>query len=277
MPPADTAVTADAADRPGVRPTVRAVAMPSEHGGWGLTLEPGVLGLLVAPGLAGICLALAALLAFLARTPLKLALVDRRRGRRLPRTVLARRVATVELLALALLVGAALATAAAPFWAPVVVAAPLVATESWFDVRSKSRRLVPELAGAAGVCSVAAMIVLADGDSARLAAGVWAVLVARVLTSIPHVRAQIARLHGRSTSVATGIGADGAAVAVAVAAVALDDRLAAGAVAVLAVIVIQRVTARGDLPRAVVLGLRQMALGFGVVLVTALGVLISSN
>jgi len=277
MPPADTAVTADAADGPGVRPTVRAVAMPSEHGGWGLTLEPGVLGLLVAPGLAGICLALAALLAFLARTPLKLALVDRRRGRRLPRTVLARRVATVELLALALLVGAALATAAAPFWAPAVVAAPLVATESWFDVRSKSRRLVPELAGAAGVCSVAAMIVLADGDSARLAAGVWAVLVARVLTSIPHVRAQIARLHGRSTSVATGIGADGAAVAVAVAAVALDDRLAAGAVAVLAVIVIQRVTARGDLPRAVVLGLRQMALGFGVVLVTALGVLISSN
>jgi hypothetical protein len=33
----------------GERSRLRSVALPSEHGGWGLTLEPAVLGLLVAP------------------------------------------------------------------------------------------------------------------------------------------------------------------------------------------------------------------------------------
>ncbi len=267
--------TADVAAPAGARAPLRAVALPSEHGGWGLTLEPGLLGLLVAPSLAGACLAVAAVVAFLARTPLKLALVDRRRGRNLPRTVLARRVAAAELLLLAGLVGTAVATAHAPFWWPALVAAPLVGVESWFDVRSKSRRLAPELAGAIGVCSVTAMIALADGDSARLAAGLWAVLAARVVTSIPHVRDQIARLHGRAGSTTAGLMADGSALAVAALAVALDDRLLAGAGAVLAVVAIQRLTAHGEIPRAVVLGVRQMALGFGVVLVTAAGVLIA--
>lgn len=264
-----------AAAPPAARPTLRAVALPSEHGGWGLTLEPGLLGLLVAPSAAGAGLALAAVVAFLARTPLKLALVDQRRGRDLPRTALARRVATVELLALAGLLGVAVVTARAPFWWPVAVAGPLVAVESWFDVRSRSRRLVPELAGAIGVCSVAAMIALADGERARLAVGLWAVLTARVVTSIPHVRDQIARLHGRTVSATSGLVADGGALVVAAAAVALDDRLGAGAAAVLALVVVQRLTARGAIPRAVVLGMRQMALGFGVVLVTAAGVLIA--
>ena len=62
----------------------RSVAIPSEHGGWGLTAEPALLGLLVAPSIAGGVLAVAAVVAFLARTPLKLVLVDRWRRRRLP-------------------------------------------------------------------------------------------------------------------------------------------------------------------------------------------------
>src|SRR5438067_8458307 len=41
----------------------RAVVIPSEHGGWGLTLEPALLGLLVAPSIAGGALAIAAFLA----------------------------------------------------------------------------------------------------------------------------------------------------------------------------------------------------------------------
>ena len=52
------------------------MALPAEHGGWGLTLEPGLLGLLMAPSAAGVCVALAALVAFLARTPLKVVVVD---------------------------------------------------------------------------------------------------------------------------------------------------------------------------------------------------------
>ncbi len=259
------------------RSMLRSVAIPTEHGGWGLTLEPGLLGLLVAPSFAGVCLAAAALVAFVARTPLKITLVDRRRGRSLPRTRLAARVAAIDLAVLAALVIGAMVLAEHPFWAPAIIAAPLIIVESWFDVRSRGRRLAPELAGAAGVCSVAAMIVLAGGGSGRLAAGVWAVLVARLVTSIPHVRAQINRLHGRPAQELGGVVADGLALVAAAVAVALDRELAAGAVAIVAVVTIQRITARGPVPRPVVLGIRQMAMGVGVVVATALGVLASSS
>ena len=67
------------------------VAIPAEHGGWGLLAEPVVLGLVIAPAPAGACLALAALAGFLARHPLRLWLLDRRKGVRYPRTALAER------------------------------------------------------------------------------------------------------------------------------------------------------------------------------------------
>jgi hypothetical protein len=164
--PVDPPTIADArAPASKERSTLVAVAVPTEHGGWGLTVEPAVLGLLVAPSWAGVALAAAALVAFVARTPLKVALVDRWRHRRLPRTVLAERVAAIELGLLVVLVGLAFATAHDAFWLPIVVALPLVALELWFDMRSRSRRLVPELAGTIGIGSVAAAIVLADGAS----------------------------------------------------------------------------------------------------------------
>ena len=84
----------------GVRPRWRAVAMPSEHGGWGLTLEPVVLGLLVGWSGAGFALGIAAFTAFLLRTPAKLVAVDLRRGRWLDRSRMALRIAIVELLVL---------------------------------------------------------------------------------------------------------------------------------------------------------------------------------
>ncbi|MBK9177988.1 MAG: YwiC-like family protein [Acidimicrobiales bacterium] len=252
---------------------VRSVAVPTEHGGWGLTLEPAVLGLLVAPSGAGWCLAAAALVAFVARTPLKVVLVDRWRRRRLDRTVVAARVAAVEVAGLVALVTIAALLATDPFWWPALVAAPLVVVELWFDMRSRSRRLIPELAGAVGVCAVSAMIVLADGADSRLAIGLWLILAARVVTSVPFVRAQIDRLHHRPGSAHRLLATDLAALGVAAAAVWIEPSVLAGAIAVGAVVVFQRVTARGPVPRAGVIGSRQMAIGFGVAVVTALGVL----
>lgn len=252
------------------------VALPKEHGGWGLTLEPGVLGLLIAPGAAGFCLAAAAVVAFTARTPVKIVLVDHHRHRWLERTSIAARVAIGELTVLAALAVATVVFADGRFWMPALVAAPLIVAELWFEMRSRGRRLMPELSGAIGVCSVAAMIVLADGRSARLAAGVWLVLAARVATSIPHVRGLIARLHGRPERVATTFVADCVAVTLAAAAVAGDRALVTGAISVIVVVVIQRVTARRPLPRVAVLGIRQMLLGLAVVLATAAGVLAST-
>lgn len=153
----------------------------------------------------------------------------------------------------------------------MVVAAPLVAVELWFDTRSRSRRLLPELAGTYGICSVAAMILVAGGHPPAEAIAAWLILVGRATTAIPHVRAQIFRLHGRPASSSTLLAADAGGVAAVVAAVALNPAVAAGAAAVAAVIVFQRSTAPHAVP-AKVIGIRQSVLGLVVVIATTTGI-----
>jgi hypothetical protein len=254
------------------RPPLVAVALPTEHGGWGLTVEPALLGLLVAPSWAGVALAAAALVAFVARTPLKVALVDRWRHRRLPRTVLAERVAVIELGLLVVLVGLALATARDAFWLPIVIALPLVAVELWFDMRSRSRRLVPELAGTIGIGGVAPAIVLADGGELALAAGLWCIVAARAVASIPFVRLQLSRHKHQASRILVSDAAQGAAIVVAGAAVVLDTALVAGLGAIAVLGLFQGWASRRPPPVAAVLGAQQVVVGLTVVLITALGV-----
>jgi hypothetical protein len=198
----------------------------------------------------------------------------RHRNRDLDRTGLARRVLLVEVAVIVALVAGAAVTATATFWWPAAIAAPLVATELWFDTRSRSRRLVPELAGTYGICSVAAMILLASGHPPAEAIAAWLILAGRATTAIPHVRAQIARLHERSWSSRELIVADFAALAVAIAAVAIDPTVAPGAVAVAGVVTIQRITARTPVP-AKVIGIRQTILGLAVVAAIVAGIHLS--
>jgi hypothetical protein len=257
------------------RPLWRTVTVPSEHGGWGLTLEPVLLGLIVAPSPAGALLGLAAFLAFLVRTPLKLVVIDARRARWLDRSRLALRVAVVEL---AVLVGLGVAAGWAGGWSwlvPVALAVPLVGVEFWFDVRSRGRRLIPELCGSVGIASVAAMVVLADDGSARLAAGVWLVLSARAAGSIPFVRTQIARLRRVRADLRSTDVMQAAALVVGVGAVVVDRRMAAGFAGLVVLATLQVVWLRRPPIAAKVLGLRQMVLGVGLVAVTAAGVLAS--
>jgi hypothetical protein len=262
-------------DARAARSVRRAVALPAEHGGWGLTLEPALLGLLVAPSVAGTALALAAFVAFLARTPLKVVLVDHRRHQTRDRTRIATRIAAIEATLLIAFLAVATTTADLSFIWAGLLAAPLMCVELWFDVRSRSRRLTPELAGAFGIAVTAAAIVLADGADWRLAFGIWLLLSARALTAIPHVRTQVARLHDRVGQSKVIAVADGLSVVAAGIAVAFDRVLVPGAIAVLGVIVAQRLSAR-RLPRsAKALGMRQMAYGLTIVAVTAVGVLAS--
>lgn len=165
-----------------------------------------------------------------------------------------------------------MATAASPFWAPLIAIVPLVAVELWFDMRSRSRRLLPELLGAVGMGGVVAVIVLAGGGSGRLAAACWLILAARAVTAIVTIRDQVGRLHSRPGNPRLVLGADLAALAIAASALLVDRSAAVGAIAVAAVIVIQRVLNVRPTRRAVVLGVRQSLLGLTVVAATATGV-----
>jgi hypothetical protein len=252
----------------------RAVAIPTEHGGWGLTLEPVLLGLVIAFSWSGLAIGLAAFVAFLVRTPLKLAVVDRRRHRSLPRTLLATRIATVEFCLLALLGLAALWSAGPAWLVPVFIAGPLVAVELWFDIRSRSRRLVPELAGAIGITAIAASVTVAGGGSWRLAIAVWMVLAARAMASIPYVRTQIVRTRRGSSPLGTTDLFQLAGAAIGCAAVAVDTQVFAGAVAVALVAAAQSLAVRRQhIPPVKMIGMRQMAAGMAIVIATTVGVL----
>ena len=255
----------------GERAGWRAVAIPTEHGGWGLTLEPVLLGLAVAWSGAGSALGVAAFTAFLLRTPLKLVAIDIRRSRWLDRSRVALRVAVVELLMLGSAIAIAVAFAGWSSLAPVLVAGPLVAIELSFDIRSRGRRLVPELCGAIGISAAAASIVLAAGDDYRLAGGVWLVLAARAVGSIPFVRVQIMRLRRGEAPVWQSNLAQAVSLVVAAVAVVIDHRLLLGLVGVLAMAVTQLVWVRRAPAPAKVVGLRQMAMGLALVAITVIG------
>lgn len=268
-----------AGGRPVVRAPIRSVALPSEHGGWGLTLEPCLLGLLIRPSVPGLLLGLATFTAFLWRTPAKLLVVDLRRHRMLHRTRLAAALTIVEGALIAGLVIAAIATATPSFawWAPPLAAVPFVAIEASYEVRSRGRRLVPELAGAVAVSAITPAILGLGGGSARVGVAAGLLIVARAVASIPWVRDQVMALRGRSTDEAGRYRAAQWALVIAVAAVTISPATWLGAVWVAAIVALQRSWQRSfatvDPPiTAKVIGMRQMALGLMVVAATALSV-----
>jgi len=263
------------ADHPivaGERSPLRAVAMPVEHGGWGLTLEPVLLGLIVAPSWAGVLIGMAAFLAFLARTPAKLVVVDLRRHRWLPRSRLALIVASFEGALIVVAVAVATWSAGWQWWLAVLVAAPLVAIEWSFDVRSRGRRLLPELCGAAGIAASAVAIIVAGNGATALAIGCWLLLAARSIGAIPFIRSQIVQarrgvLDTRGSDLAQGL-----AGCMAAGAVTLDRSLLAGALGVVVLAVAQLRGVRRVPPAVKILGLRQMAFGLALVAIAATGI-----
>lgn len=266
-----TVSSAEAAPGPGARPkqprsTWRAVALPSEYGGWGLTAEPVILGLLIEPSGAGVAIGLAAGLAFLARTPLKVVLVDHWRRRSLPRTRIAGRIAVAEVASIVGLLAIGVTTGGPWSWVPLALAAPAVGIELWFDMRSRSRRLTPELAGTIGIGSVAAAIVLAGGGSAATAAGAWLLTAARAVASLPFVRYQLRKAKGQPHRRWAQDLAQLAALTIVVAASAFGLLPWAAAAAIGALAVVQLTLARIRPPKAVIVGVQQLFLGLAVMI-----------
>jgi hypothetical protein len=256
----------------GVR--VRTVALPVEHGGWGLTLEPVVLGMLVAPTLTGLCFSVATVGAFLARHPLKIIAGDRRRGRRFPRTALAERFATLYVLvATAGLLFALVTADGYSFLLPLLLAAPLAAVQLFYDARGDSRALWPELAGATALAGVATSIALAGGWSNAPAYGLWAVLAARTVPAILYVRTRLQRLHGKRASGAPVVAEHATALAV-IAALAWAAVVPVSAFVALAVLLLRAVHGLAKDNQRVTgkrIGIREIVFGALTVTLVAIG------
>jgi YwiC-like protein len=173
------------------RVSLRAVALPAEHGGWGFLVEPLIVGLAVAPAPAGAAIAAAAVGAFLGRHPLKLALGDLRRGRVYPRTRAAWGFALLYAALAALAIGLATRSAPARFWAPLLAAAPAALLQLRYDVRNRGRDLAPELLGAMAPGSAAAAIAVAGGWPMGRALLLWLLLAARAAACILYVRTRL--------------------------------------------------------------------------------------
>jgi hypothetical protein len=205
MPSPSSTSDVPAVEPPRPRPgqvRLRTIALPIEHGAWGFWLEPSLLGLLLAPSGGGAALVAAALAAVLLQTPLSIALTDRRRGRRYPRTALAWRWATgYGLVALAAVALAVAATGSLVILLPAALAAPLAGLQLAYDVRGRARELTPELSGAVAMGALASCVALAGGWGLGSALLLWLLLALRTVPSILYVRARLRLERGEAASV----------------------------------------------------------------------------
>lgn len=266
-----TTVDSDRAAAPS-RLRIRSIALPTEHGGWGFTLEPILLGLLVAPSAAAWELSAAALGIFLARRPVKIVSTDLVRRRWLPRSRIALIFALLYGgLALAGTIGAFF-TAEGPFWIPVLVAIPFALVALRADAQSKNRALIPELSGSIAMGATVSAIALGSGWDLGPAFGLWLVLAARDVAAIVLVRGQIRRLKGRQTGASVIYSVQAACIGV-VAVAAVADIVPWLAVVAIALVGLVAVVSLNRPPvEARVIGWTQMGVGLMVVLVTAAGV-----
>jgi len=185
---------------PRVRPALRPLALPTEHGGWGFLLEPLVLGLLVRPSMAGGFIALAAFFGFLTRQPMKYALQDALRHKSYPRTRYCWMLAGGYAIAAAAMLIVAMATGPLLFIVPFGLVAPLAVTVVLYDANNRSRSPFPEFAGAAAMSSSAAAVAIAGGMRLLPAFALSGLILARSLPSIAYVRTLLQRAHGKTAA-----------------------------------------------------------------------------
>lgn len=172
------------------------VALPAEHGGWGLALEPILLGLVVAFSAAGAWLAVAGLFAFLVRWPLKVVVSGIRKGRtaRVPLAtgfLAAYGVAALSALTLAVW------TSGTTVLAPLALALPAGFLFLVRDLRGQSRSMSAEVAGTLAFGAVPASIALADGWVPGMALALWALAACRTVPAVLYVRSRVRDIRGK--------------------------------------------------------------------------------
>lgn len=183
------------------RTLIKSVALPSEHGSWGFLIEPILLGMLVgATGWGGL-FCLAAIGGFLAHQPIKIALKDRLKNKRVVRTFWAEWFAVGYILLAGFSFSLVVFSADRRFLFPLLLAFPLILCQLYYDARNRSRELLPELAGAAALGAIAPSIVLLAGWKISAAFLLWTALLARTFPSILYVRSRLKLEHSKSASI----------------------------------------------------------------------------
>jgi hypothetical protein len=170
---------------------IKAVAIPTEHGGWGFIMESILLGLLVAFSSYGLLLAISALSGFLLHQPLKVAAKDRLKGRRYERTALAEKFALGYGSVMIITFMIVFFNVDTLFVLPFLVAAPLGVWQLYHSVRNTNRKLMSELFGATALGSIAPAIAIIGGYELAPALLLWLILAARTIPSILYVRARL--------------------------------------------------------------------------------------
>ena len=172
--------------------TIKAVALPVEHGSWSLWLEPALLGWLVAPSVPGSWLLVASFALFLLRQPLKIAWIDRHRKRQYQRTQLAERFVLLYI-TIALLSGLAaiLTTRSTDVLIPMLLVSPLLVVQVYYDMRHESRHWLPEISATILLASVAASIAMAGGWGLVPALALSVIIACRAVPTICYVRARL--------------------------------------------------------------------------------------
>lgn len=179
--------------------SIKSVAIPAEHGGWGFLCEPLILGLLIAPSLAGIGIVLLMAAAFLLHQPFKIVVKDRRKGRVYERTRLAQQFLVIYGVIGVVGFGIAWVSASNPMWIiPLLTAAPFAVLQFAYELRNDGRNLVSEIVGALVLAASAPAILLAADREPLLAGLAWGALALRIIPSILYVRARLRWTHGKT-------------------------------------------------------------------------------
>lgn len=178
--------------------SIKSIAVPAEHGGWGFLSEPLLFGLLIAPSLTGVGLVLMMVAVFLLHQPLKIVVKDRRKGRVYERTRLAQRFLVIYGVIGAVGVGMAWVSAPNPLWIiPLLTAAPFAALQLAYELRNDGRNLTSEIVGALVLAASAPAMLLAADHTPLLAALAWGILTMRIIPAILYVRARLRLIHGK--------------------------------------------------------------------------------
>lgn len=186
---------------------LRSIALPIEHGGWGFLGEPILLGLVLAPSFTGLSFSFAMLAFFLIHQPLKVAVKDRLRGNRVPRSIWAEGFVLLYAILTLILVLPALLSGSRAFFVPIIAMLPFIALQTFYDFRNDSRAMLPELSGAIALSASAAAIAILGGWELLPAMMLSLLLIARAVPAILFVRSFFRKLRGKAASIPMTYGA----------------------------------------------------------------------